>query len=63
MIGGKHSNFFLSSYVTTSLILIPTFMQECVSATGRTDTTQTDEKLADIRECRRRVRTTFLTCG
>ena len=61
-LGGKHSNFFLSSYVTTWLILNPTFMQECVSATGLTDTTPTDEKLADIRECCRRVGTTFLTC-
>ena len=37
-------------------------MQECVSATGLTETMQTDEKLADIRECRQRVGTTFLTC-
>jgi hypothetical protein len=56
------NNFFLSSYVTTSLILIPTFTQECVLATGLTNTTRTDEKLADIRECRLRVGTTFSTC-
>jgi len=37
-------------------------MQECVSATaGLTDTTPTDEELADMRECRRRVGTTFST--
>ena len=31
-------------------------------ATGLTDTTPIDKKLADIRECRRRVGITFLTC-
>jgi hypothetical protein len=44
--------FFLSSYVvTTSSILIPTYMQECVSAIGLTDTTLTAEKLVDITKC------------
>jgi hypothetical protein len=39
-------------YVTTSLVLIPTYMQECESAAGLTDTTSTAKKLADITECR-----------
>ena len=51
----------MSLCVTTSLVLIPTYTQECVSATGLTDMPPTDEKLADIRECPQRVGTTFST--
>ena len=49
-------------YVTTSLVLIPTHMQECVLATGLTDTTPTGKKMADITECCRRVGPTLSTC-
>ena len=59
----RGSHFFLSLYVvTTSSVLIPTYMYECVLATGLTDTMQTAKKLADITECRRHVGTKFLTC-
>ena len=49
-------------YVTTLLVLIPTYMQECVLATGLTDMTLTDEKLADITECCQHVGPTLSTC-
>ena len=46
----------------TSLVQIPAYMQEIVSATKFLDTTLTAKILADITECCRHVRPTFATC-
>jgi hypothetical protein len=46
----------------TSLVLIPAYMKEIVSAMKFPDTTLTAKILADITECRQRVRPTFATC-
>jgi hypothetical protein len=51
-----------SNDVPSSLVLIPTAMQECVSVTGLTDMTPTAKKIADITECCRHVGMTLSTC-
>jgi hypothetical protein len=46
----------------TSLVLIPAYIYENVSATKFPDTTLAAKKLANIRECRRCIGPTFATC-
>ena len=49
-------------YAAILVALIPTFIQECVSATVSPDTTPTAKKKADLTECRRCVGPTLSTC-